>query len=212
MTASTAATQDPRLARDLAALARPGLLVGHRVILPGDERALLEGEAAAMATRPLAARRASGAARLVARALMEQLDIAPFAVPPGPAGAPAWPPGIIGSLAHGDTVALAALARGPEIRGVGIDIEPPAPLPPEMRDLVVTAQEHASLARDPFAGRLLFAAKEAVYKAVQPLDGLFLEFHDITVNLAAGRAVVRNGRVVALGLCVSTHLVALAVV
>ena len=32
---------DPALARDIAALAVPGLLIGHRVISPGDENALL---------------------------------------------------------------------------------------------------------------------------------------------------------------------------
>ena len=31
-----------------------------------------------------------------------------------------------------------------------------------------------SIAGDPLRGKLLFAAKEAVYKAVYPLDGVFL--------------------------------------
>ena len=43
-----------------------------------------------------------------------------------------------------------------------------------------------------------FAAKEAVYKAVHPRDGRFLEYHDIDVDLAAGSATVRNGGALAL--------------
>jgi 4'-phosphopantetheinyl transferase EntD len=57
---------------------------------------------------------------------------------------------------------------------------------------------------------LLFAAKEAVYKAVYPLDQTFLDHHDVEVSLARGQAVVRNGRIVKLQFCVSDHLVAVA--
>jgi 4'-phosphopantetheinyl transferase EntD len=63
---------------------------------------------------------------------------------------------------------------------------------------------------DPLRGKLLFAAKEAVYKAVHPLDRVFLEFHDIEVDLAGRKAVTRTGRVVALRYCISSRVVVLA--
>jgi len=50
-----------------------------------------------------------------------------------------------------------------------------------------------------------------VYKAVYPLDRMFLEHHDVEINLAERKAIVRNARVVELRFSISAHhLVALA--
>ena len=84
------------------------------------------------------------------------------------------------------------------------------PLPPDMLDLIATRAELRRIADDPLGGKLLFAAKEAVYKAVYPLDRVFLEFHDIEVDLAGRTAVTRTGRAVALRYCISSHVVVLA--
>ena len=65
------------------ALALPGLLIGHRVISPGDEHALLDEEAASIASPVIAVRRASGAARIVARQLLAQLGYARVAAAEG---------------------------------------------------------------------------------------------------------------------------------
>ncbi len=92
------------------ALAPPGILVGHRLIAPGDEFALLPEEAGAFASSVVKVRRASGAARIVARELLRQFGRAPRAVPKSASGAPAWPDGIVGSLAHDAEVAIAAMA------------------------------------------------------------------------------------------------------
>lgn len=205
------AAVDPRLQRDIANLAPPGLLVGHRLISQGDEHALLKDEAASIASRVVNARRASAAARIVARALLARLGRAGASVPRGASGAPIWPAGIIGSLAHDDQVAVAAAGRQVDFSSVGIDVEPAVPLAPEILSLVGTPEELCRFAGEPLGGRLLFAAKEAVYKAVYPLDRIFLEFHDIEVDLAARRAVIRTGRVLTLRTCVSSHVLALAV-
>jgi 4'-phosphopantetheinyl transferase EntD len=204
-------TIDPQLQQDLARLAGADLRIGHRLIQPGDEQTLYPEEAVALAARSLTARRASGAARLVARELMTQLGVKPGPIRGTPAGAPDWPRGLTGSLAHDDAVAVAVIGRSSKFAGLGIDVEAATPLPSEMLDLVTTPREQALLAADPFRGRLHFAAKEAVYKAVQPLDGLFLEFHDIEVDLAARIATVRNGRTLALMPCVTSRLVVVAV-
>ena len=201
---------DPALERAISALAPPGLLIGHRLILPGDELALLEPERASTASRVIERLRASGAARIVARELMARLGCRSCAVPTGRSGAPVWPEGVVGSLAHDERIAIAAVGRAHEFGAVGIDIEPATMLPPEMIDLIATAQERHMIDADPFGGRLLFAAKEASYKAVHPLDRLFLEYHDIEVDLRRSRATVSNGRVVELRFCVSSHLVVLA--
>lgn len=201
---------DPSLRRDIDALAPPGLLIGHRLILPGDEHALLDAEAASIASTVVGVRRASGAARIVARQLLAQLGHPGVALPKGLSGEPIWPAGIAGSLAHDDQVAVAAVGMQHHVGAVGIDIEPAAFLPPDMLELIATPLELRRIADDPLRGKLLFAAKEAVYKAVYPLDRVFLEFRDIEVDLAGRRAMTKNGRAIALRYRVTSRVLVLA--
>jgi 4'-phosphopantetheinyl transferase EntD len=199
-----------QLARAIEAMSVPGILVDHRLIADGDELALLPAEVAAFAGSVLKVRRASGAARIVARMLLSRFGREPYAIPKSTAGMPVWPNGIVGSLAHDTKVAIAAMAAQPEFQSVGIDIEPAEPLAPDLLGIVATAKERDRIEDDPFRGRLLFSIKEAIYKAVYPLDRTFLDHHDVEVSLADGTAVVRNGRVVRFRHCAATHIVALA--
>jgi 4'-phosphopantetheinyl transferase EntD len=199
-----------QLARAIEAMSVPGILVDHRLIAVGDELALLPAEVAAFAGSVLKVRRASGAARIVARMLLSRFGREPYAIPKSTAGMPVWPNGIVGSLAHDTKVAIAAMAAQPEFQSVGIDIEPAEPLAPDLLGIVATAKERDRIEDDPFRGRLLFSIKEAIYKAVYPLDRTFLDHHDVEVSLADGTAVVRNGRVVRFRHCAATHIVALA--
>jgi 4'-phosphopantetheinyl transferase EntD len=203
---------DPSLQRDMEGLGVPGLLLGHRLISPGDEQALLDEERASIASPVIAVRRASGAARIVARQLLAQLGYPRVPLPRGASGAPVWPAGVGGSLAHDDEVAVAAAGMQRDIGAVGIDVEPAMALPPDMLALIATPQELRRIADDPLRGKLLFAAKEAVYKAVYPLDRFFLEFRDIEVDLAGRKAVTRMGRAVALRYCISSRVVVVALV
>jgi 4'-phosphopantetheinyl transferase EntD len=198
------------LATAIDALSLPGIMIGHRIISPGDEHALMPKEAAAFATSVVAVRRASGAARIVARQLLAQVGLAGCALPKATSGAPIWPDGIVGSISHDSLVAVAAVAMRHDFSALGIDIEPAEALPSDLLDLVVTPQERAKLDDDPYQGRLLFAAKEAVYKAVYPLDQTFLDHHDVEVSLTRRQAKVRNRRVVELRFCISNHLLVIA--
>jgi 4'-phosphopantetheinyl transferase EntD len=76
--------------------------------------------------------------------------------------------------------------------------------------MVATSRERKRVSDEPFCGRLLFCIKEAVYKASYPLDGTFLDHHDVEVNFATGTAVVCSGRLVNFRYCISNHIVALA--
>jgi 4'-phosphopantetheinyl transferase EntD len=201
---------EPCLQSAINALCLPGILVGHRVIAVGDENALMPEEAAAFVASVASVRRASGAARIVARQLLARVGLAQCALPKASSGAPVWPNGIVGSLAHDSRVAVAALGMRRDFDALGIDIEPAEALPSDLLDLVVTPRERASIDEDPYRGRLLFVAKEAVYKAVYPLDETFLDHHDVEVSLRNHRAIVRNGRVLELRCSISKHLLALA--
>ncbi|MEA2979867.1 MAG: hypothetical protein QOF09_1690 [Alphaproteobacteria bacterium] len=203
------ATLQP-LQRAIDAISIPGILIDHRLIADGDELALLPEEMPAFAGSVIKVRRASGAARIVARTLLSRFGQAPRAIPRSTAGMPVWPAGIVGSLAHESKVAIAAMARRDEFLSVGVDIEPAEPLGPDLLNMVATVKERGKIQDDPYRGRLLFSVKEAIYKAVYPLDGTFLDHHDVEVSFSTRTAAVRNGRTVSFRYGVATHIVALA--
>ena len=201
---------DSKLQSAIEKLALPGVSIGHRLIALGDEEALLPEEAPGISDYVVERRRASGAARIVARELLGRFGHPDCALPRAPSGAPIWPVGVIGSLAHDRLVAVAAIAMRRRVGALGIDVEPAEPLPNELLDIVATFGERLTMSDEPCAGRLLFAAKEAVFKAVHPLDGMFLEHHDVHIDLSRGKGVVCNGRVVELRYCIASHLIAVA--
>ena len=203
---------DPVFLRAIDALAVPGLLIGHRVISQGDELALLREEMASLSFPAIERRRASGAARRVARELMNSMGFAGIPILRSTSGAPIWPAGVVGSMAHDDRIAVAAVGLRRDLDSVGIDIEPAAPLPPDMLELTVTPRERRAIADNPLGAKLLFAIKEAVYKAAYPLNHEFLDFHDIEVDLAGRLATTRAGRTLALHWCVFSHVLVVATV
>lgn len=127
--------------------------------------------------------------RACARAALDTLGVPAGALLPGPRGAPSWPAGVVGSMTHCDGYRAAAVARADDVRAIGVDAEPHQPLPHGVRDAVTSPHERALL--DLLAGeasrtcwdRLLFCAKEALYKVWSPLTGRWLEFTEATVTL-----------------------------
>lgn len=208
MTART----DTLLQTDIERLAVPGIMIGHRLISPGDEFALMPEEIVGFVSTVAKVRRSSGAARIVARELISRAGYGRRAVPKARSGAPIWPSGIVGSLAHDSHVAVAAVAPDREFSNIGIDVEPAEALPADLLKIIATPSEQSSLNAYLYGGRLLFAAKEAVHKAVAALDRIFLDHQDVEVDFARQQAMVRNGRTVDLRFCVSSHLLALAFV
>jgi 4'-phosphopantetheinyl transferase EntD len=127
------------------------------------------------------------AVRSCARACLERLSYAPVPIMPGIEGAPVWPAGVQGSMTHCAGYAAAAVGRLPRISAIGIDAEPDAPLPDGVLDLVATPAERDRLAgtqlepTDLNWDRLLFSAKEAVYKAWFPLVGEWLDHQEAEI-------------------------------
>ncbi|WP_284273019.1 4'-phosphopantetheinyl transferase family protein [Mesorhizobium huakuii] len=196
----------------MAAIAPRNVRTGCRVIGDADEAHLLPDEARSIPARQPAMRRASGAARWIAHRLLADIGIGDLAIPRAPSGAPVWPEGIIGSLAHDDDMAVAAVAPVGGIVSLGIDVEPAEPLPDDIFAIVATGADRTGAADPRLAGRILFAAKEAVYKAAFPLDREVLGYEDIAVDLDAGRATTKTGRKVSLAYCVAPRVVVLAFV
>lgn len=196
----------------LAAAAHPALRTGCRAIAEGDEFALTATELATMGRAVAAVRRASGAARIVARDLLARLG-GPLSaeLPRAPSGAPRWPEGYAGSLAHDAVVAVAVVTPAGALHGVGVDVEPALPLEAAILPLIATRDELRQLGGDLVAARLLFCMKEAVYKATYPVDGVFLDHRDVEVCLASSTAHTHTGHTLRLYAATRPRLLALAV-
>jgi len=142
-------------------------------------------------------RREFAAGRHCARRALARIGAPLAALEVGRHRMPAWPPGIVGSITHTDGFCAAVVARDRDLRGIGIDAERALPLPDGLVSRICTASEirrasaDADLDGRPWC-RLLFSAKESVFKCVFPEDGRWLEFADVEVELDA-----RDGRFVA---------------
>ncbi|WP_217576300.1 4'-phosphopantetheinyl transferase [Mesorhizobium sp. GbtcB19] len=206
----TSASIERAVEQALAGLAPPGLSIGCRHIQAGDEQYLLPEENASMATREPGARAATGAGRNIAHELLRRLECVDLSILRGQSGNPIWPAGIVGSIAHDDAMAVAVAARSDSIKSVGVDIEPALPLPHDLLAVVAAPQDRLGDLDPKLGGRILFAVKEAAYKASFPLDGRVLGFEDIAVDVGRGEAVTSFGRRLTVRFATSPRILALA--
>jgi 4'-phosphopantetheinyl transferase EntD len=148
-------------------------------------------EAAVVARAVAKRRREFATVRHCARQALDQLGVPPAPLLPGARGAPQWPEGIVGSMTHCDGYRAALVARSWAVHALGVDAEPHEPLPKTVLRMIAGPEEIVMLATRTAAdstvcwGRLLFCAKEAVYKAWFPLAQRRLTFRDVSVALAA---------------------------
>ncbi|MEU9319699.1 4'-phosphopantetheinyl transferase superfamily protein [Streptomyces sp. NPDC048295] len=164
-----------------------------------DEAFLYPEEEAVVARAVAKRRREFTAVRACARLAMEKLGLPPQPVLPGVRGAPRWPEGLVGSMTHCDGYRGAALARAADVASLGMDAEPHAPLPGGVLESVSLPGERERLTRmatrQPAIhwDRLLFSAKEAVYKAWFPLTGSSLGFEDADIDITADPGQEQQG-------------------
>lgn len=150
---------------------------------------LFAQEEAAVARAVERRRREFGTARLCARRALAELGLPAVPVLPGVRGAPRWPNGVVGSMTHCDGYRAAALAYATDLQTIGIDAEPHAALPDGVLDAIALPREQERLASLQATSpgmhwdRLLFSAKESVYKAWFPLAARWLGFEDADVTI-----------------------------
>jgi len=134
-------------------------------------------------------RREFTAGRVCARRVLQTLGIECFPLRVGEGRAPLWPPTVIGSISHCDGFCAAVAMRPVDgVLGIGLDVEPSGPLDEEVVALVCTEVERVWCRSAPFLtegawGKIIFSAKESVYKALFPVSGLFLEFQDVELEI-----------------------------
>ncbi|THV29144.1 4'-phosphopantetheinyl transferase family protein [Glycomyces paridis] len=157
-----------------------------------DERELYEQERALIAGAVPRRRAEFATVRACARKALDRMGIAPVPILRGERREPLWPPGVVGSLTHCAGFRAAALADARDLAALGIDAEPHAPLPegvlgavtlaPERRMLAALAETDGGVHWD----RVLFSAKESVFKAWFPATRRWLGFEDAEVVLEPG--------------------------
>jgi 4'-phosphopantetheinyl transferase EntD len=154
-----------------------------------DDGELLPAEKALVAGVTEKRRREFTGARVCARLALARAGVRPAPILPGPTGAPQWPAGVVGSLTHCDGYRAAAVARTEAFAAIGIDAEPHAPLPDGVLAKVASESEQTALGRlasrtgELCWDRMIFSAKEAVYKAWSPATGRWLGFADAEVEI-----------------------------
>lgn len=143
--------------------------------------ALLASERAALAGMSTVRSAAYSSGRRVAHAALSALGLDHAAVPRQGRLA-VWPEGVVGSIAHSGDLAVALLGCASRFAAVGIDVERCQRVGERAAGRVLTPSEHEHLSLDDEA-TLRFSAKEAVYKAVNPLVGEYLGFQDVEIAL-----------------------------
>lgn len=138
-------------------------------------------------------RREFTTARACARQALERLGVGAAPVPRGTDGAPQWPGGVVGSITHCAGYRACAVARAGDVASVGIDAEPNEATPKGVLTAVSDHGEREHLEGLPGGrpgihwDRLLFSAKESVYKAWYPLTGRWLGFEDASISIDPGK-------------------------
>ncbi|WP_460073172.1 4'-phosphopantetheinyl transferase family protein [Streptomyces sp. YKOK-I1] len=138
-------------------------------------------------------RREFATGRRCARLSLAALGLPAVPLLSGPRGEPRWPAGVVGTVSHCDGYRVAAVARATDLAALGVDAETAAPLPDGVLEAVSLPEERADLARLRRAAphvpwdRLLFSAKESVYKTWFPLARRPLGFEEARLRFTRER-------------------------
>lgn len=153
---------------------------------PGNPDCMVPEEARVVASAVEARRREFAAGRACARAALTGLGIETRPILPGPGRDPTWPSSTVGSITHCAGLAAAVVASAEVWWALGIDAEPAERLPGEVVDLVMSTAERTALVGLPDThvpwDRVVFSAKESLYKVWFPLRRQWLGFDDAAVR------------------------------
>jgi 4'-phosphopantetheinyl transferase EntD len=102
-------------------------------------------------------------------------------------------------MTHCKAYRAAVVARASAVCSVGVDAEPNEPLPPDVMDVVAREDERAWVSclqttrPEVNWDRLLFSAKESVFKTWYPVNRRWLDFNQIAITMepAGGTFSVR---------------------
>jgi 4'-phosphopantetheinyl transferase EntD len=124
--------------------------------------------------------------RTCARAALAALGFPDRAIPVGTSREPVWPNGVVGSISHYGPIAAAVTARREVVSALGIDLESDSPLDAELLAMICRPDERERLNqidRPLVAAKLLFSAKESIFKCIWPTVRRFVDFQDVGIRV-----------------------------
>jgi len=124
------------------------------------------------------------AGRHCARAAMQQLGLPAQPILRDSNRAPLWPQGHLGSISHCRDFCIAACCTNNYIKGLGVDVEPIDGLKPGVEGRIHTQAESEFMHQHPgLPERLIFSAKESLYKSYYPLLKAFFGFQTVEIQV-----------------------------
>lgn len=124
--------------------------------------------------------------RKCAHVALSRLGVPSTPILRGPKREPIWPEGVVGSITHCGNYCAAAVASSEKDRWIGIDAESTESLPAGIIDVIASPSEiqlAAVVMREiPNWDRLIFCAKESVFKAWYPCHQTWLDFLDVSIT------------------------------
>lgn len=130
--------------------------------------------------------------RWLAHALLREQGERDVAIPRNADRTPRWPVGWVGSITHSGTACAVAVARASVRLGIGIDLEPDRAVKPGLERMICFGDELAWIAAEGEGEvgrrcRLVFSAKEAVYKAFHPRSRRVWRFAEVALEIDLAR-------------------------
>ena len=120
--------------------------------------------------------------RGAAHIALKKIGLCNYPILKGIHNEPLWPKGVVGSISHCDEIALAAVALKEKSSGIGLDIERKDNNVEGIKSEVCTIREldwvNGGNKQSSERIIMVFSAKESAFKALFPINGVFLNFLD----------------------------------
>jgi 4'-phosphopantetheinyl transferase EntD len=105
---------------------------------------------------------------------------------------PLWPAGYLGSITHCQGACVAVCAKRNNIISLGIDVEPLKPLPKGTAQYIHTSEDKTLIQQhNTLPERLIFSAKESLYKCYFPLVEQFFGFQAVSLSIDTNEQTFR---------------------
>ena len=165
-----------------------GHVQDHRSALSVDER---EHIGRAVESRQFA----YSTGRYLAKRALAEIGVEVSSIPTHASRRPLWPEGVVGSITHSRRYAIAVVGFRSGLAGIGVDLEVAGRVTENIAGTVMSADERdwclglslrgagGSCPRTAYTAN--FSAKEAVFKAVNPIVGLMVGFREVEIRWLA---------------------------
>lgn len=128
--------------------------------------------------------------RRLGRAALAQIGYPPVALPGDSKRRPRWPEGAVGSISHTNSLCAVMVAPAQQVAALGLDIERVSDVSETLLPHISREDELDALSLQvpgTILPALIFSAREAVFKAYNPVTDKFLDFQDVRLSVDGDR-------------------------